>query len=86
MTAHCVCFSDFLPNIEHQYLMGWSFAGLITLFLVANGQIILRDMLNKFRLLTIRSFRRLKQKCQKKTKSLFKVSDLTSDVPELETP
>ena len=37
MTAHFYCFTDALPNVEAQYIMGWSFSGFMALYLFVNG-------------------------------------------------
>lgn len=58
LTAHFFCFSEAMSDLYAQYIMGWSFSFFMGFFIFINGQRVIRDMLNKIKLIVIKTFRR----------------------------
>ena len=58
MTIHLFSFSDANPDVDIQYMMGWSFSLFLTTYILYNGGPIVKDMFKKFKLLAIKTSRK----------------------------
>ena len=57
ITYHLFMFTDALPSVTAQYLIGWSLVVTLSLMLFGNAFFVIKGMLNKIRLLALRKFR-----------------------------
>jgi hypothetical protein len=63
---HMMCLTDFLPDTDMQFYVGWSFVSLIVLFLVVNLAFVLSVSVKQLRLLILKYYRRCAHSLKKK--------------------
>ena len=57
ITYHLFMFTDALPSVTAQYLIGWSLVVTLSLMLFGNAFFVIKGMLNKIRLVIIKKYR-----------------------------
>ena len=65
ITYHLFMFTDALPSVTAQYLIGWSLVGNLSLMLAVNSFFVVKGIVNKFRLLYIKKMKIYKAKKSK---------------------
>ena len=62
ITYHLFMFTDALPSVTAQYIIGWSLVGNLTIMLMVNSFFVVKGIANKFRLLYIKKMKIYKAK------------------------
>ena len=57
ITYHLFMFTDALPSISAQYIIGWSLVVILSLMLVCNSYFVLRGMAKRIRLMCKRRYK-----------------------------
>mmetsp|Transcript_11864 Transcript_11864/g.18305 ORF Transcript_11864/g.18305 Transcript_11864/m.18305 type:complete len:166 (+) Transcript_11864:1334-1831(+) len=74
ITYHLFMFTDALPDMDAQYLIGWSFVLMLAAMLIGNSYFVIKGMIMNTKLLVVRKLKEFELK--KKQSDFLKIENI----------